>query len=87
MGHLEVLASEALALTLLLSLPALGVSLVVGLLLAIVQAVTQIQEQTLSFLPKLLAVGLVLALAGPALGAELARFTEQLYLGIPALVR
>lgn len=81
------LAAEALALTLVLSLPALAVSVVVGLAIALLQAVTQVQEQTLSFLPKLVAVGLVLVLAGPSLGAELARFTEQLYLAIPTMVR
>lgn len=87
MNPLAELATEALALTLVLSLPALAVSVVVGLVFALLQAVTQVQEQTLSFLPKLVAVGLVLVLAGPTLGAELARFTEQLFLAIPAIVR
>lgn len=81
------LASEALALTLLVSLPALLVSLGVGLVVSLLQAVTQVQEQTLSFVPKLVAVGLVLVLAGPALSGELARFTEQLYRAIPTMVR
>ena len=50
---------------LLLALPALAVSLVVGLIISILQAITSLQEQTLSFVPRLLAVGLVLVLAMP----------------------
>ena len=80
------LAAEALSLTLLVSLPALLVSLVVGLTVSVIQAVTQIQEQTLSFVPKLLAVGLVLMLAGPLLAGEVVRFTAQLFQAIPTMV-
>lgn len=86
-SSLPALAAEALALTLLVSLPALLVSLVVGLAVSIAQAVTQVQEQTLSFVPKLVAVGLVLMLLGPALGGEVVRFTHKLYTAIPQLVR
>ncbi|HWG43763.1 MAG TPA: flagellar biosynthetic protein FliQ [Gemmataceae bacterium] len=50
---------------LLLALPTLGASLLVGLLVSVLQAITSIQEQTLSFVPRLLAVGLVLVLAMP----------------------
>lgn len=87
MGTLSVLAAEALSLTLVLSLPVLAVSLLVGLLISLAQSVTQVQEQTLSFVPKLIAVGLVLILLGPSMGRELARFTERLYRDIPELVR
>lgn len=87
MGSLSTLAAEALALTLVLSLPVLVVSLLVGLAVSIAQSVTQVQEQTLSFVPKLVAVGLVLVLLGPAMGRELARFTDRLYRAIPELVR
>ena len=81
------LAAEALALTLLLSLPALATSLVVGLLVSLFQAVTQLQDQTITFVPKLLAVALVLLLTGPALGAELARFTSHVFLALPETSR
>lgn len=87
MGTLSGLAAEALSLTLVLSLPVLAVSLLVGLLVSLAQAVTQVQEQTLSFVPKLIAVGLVLVLLGPSMGRELGRFTERLYRSIPELVR
>ncbi len=59
------LARDLLYTSLLLALPALAVSLVVGLLVSIFQAVTSIQEHTLSFVPRLLAAGLVLLLMMP----------------------
>lgn len=86
-AELTRLTTEALYLALLLSGPALVASLVVGLSIGVVQAVTQVQEQTLAFVPKLLTVGLVLALVGGALGAELARFSGALFEALPELVR
>ena len=86
-AELTHLTTEALYLALILSGPALLTSLVVGLSLGLVQAVTQVQEQTLSFVPKLVAVGLVLALTGGALSAELARFAQAIFEGLPELVR
>ncbi|MCA9581221.1 MAG: flagellar biosynthesis protein FliQ [Myxococcales bacterium] len=77
------LANEALYLSLLLSLPVLAVSLAVGLSVSVLQAVTQVQEQTLSFVPKLVAVGLALALFGGFMGRELVRFTAGLWNSIP----
>ena len=78
--------TEALWLSLLLSLPTLAASLLVGLGIGIVQAATQLQEQTLSFVPKLVAVALTLALAGGWMGAELVRFTEAAWRSIPLLL-
>lgn len=86
-AELTRLTTEALYLALLLSGPALLVSLVVGLSLGVLQAVTQVQEQTLSFVPKLVTVGLVLALVGGALGAELTRFSAGLFEALPELTR
>ncbi|MCA9532157.1 MAG: type III secretion system export apparatus subunit SctS [Myxococcales bacterium] len=86
-AELTRLTTEALYLALLLSGPALVASLVVGLSIGVVQAVTQVQEQTLAFVPKLVTVGLVLALVGGALGAELARFSGALFEALPELVR
>lgn len=76
------IASRAMWLTLQVSLPILGVSLVVGLLVSIFQAVTQLQEPTLSFIPKILAVVLVIVLAGPWMLNSLLSFTIQLFAGI-----
>lgn len=86
-AELTRLTTEALYLALILSGPALLTSLVVGLSIGLLQAVTQVQEQTLTFVPKLVAVGLVLTLTGGALGAELAGFTRALFEALPELVR
>ena len=80
------LAMQAMELSLKLGLPLMLVGLVVGLVVSIFQAVTQIQEMTLTFIPKILALGLVLAIAGPWMLGELLTYTENLYKGIPGLV-
>jgi flagellar biosynthetic protein FliQ len=72
-------AREALYLSLLVSLPVLGVSLVVGLVFGILQAATQIQEQTLSFVPRLAAVLLTIAIIGSWMGSQILRYTEALW--------
>ncbi len=73
------LAVEALYLVLWVSAPALGVSLLVGLVIGIAQAATQVQESTLAFVPKLVAVALCLAVFGGAIGGELVRFTRSTF--------
>jgi flagellar biosynthetic protein FliQ len=78
-------AREGLLLVLLLSAPPLLASLVVGFVVGVFQAATQIQDQTLGFVPKLIVVMLVLAAMGPVLGAQLVRFTQSLLLAFPAL--
>ena len=72
------LAREALLLMVLASLPPIGASLVVGFLMSLLQATTQLQESTLSVVPKLCAAVLALVIAGPWIGAQLTRFTAQL---------
>lgn len=86
-SELVLLAAETLYLVLLVSAPALGASLVVGFGVGLLQAVTQVQEQTLSFVPKLVAVAVVLVVSGGWMSAELVRFTTGLWTAIPALVR
>jgi flagellar biosynthetic protein FliQ len=86
-ADLTRLLTEALYLVLLVSGPPLLVSLVVGLAVGLLQAMTQVQEQTLTFVPKLLAVGLVVTMLGGWMGAEVVRFTSQLWSSIPALIR
>jgi len=86
-ADLTRLLTEALYLVLLVSGPPLLVSLVVGLAVGLLQAMTQVQEQTLTFVPKLVAVGLVVTVAGGWMGAEVVRFTGQLWAQIPVLVR
>lgn len=77
------LAREALLLMILASLPPVGASLVVGFLMSLVQATTQIQESTLSVVPKLCAAVLALVIAAPWIGGQLTRFTTQLLLALP----
>jgi len=85
-SELTRLTAETLYLVLLVSGPVLLVSLAVGLTVGLLQAVTQVQEQTLSFVPKLVAVALVLALGGGWMGSELVRFTRALWSALPTLV-
>ncbi len=82
---LLALSREALILMVLASLPPIGASLVVGFLMSLFQATTQIQETTLSVVPKLCAAVLALVLAGPWIAAQLARFTTQLLHALPAV--
>lgn len=81
-----MLSAETLYLVLLISMPALLVSLAVGFGLGVLQAVTQVQEQTLTFVPKVVAVALVLVTLGGWMTGELVRFTTDLWMSIPRLV-
>lgn len=76
------IGAKAMWVTLKLSLPILGVSLVVGLLVSIFQAVTQLQEPTLTFIPKILAVVVVIVFAGPWMMNTMLDFTVDLWAGI-----
>jgi flagellar biosynthesis protein FliQ len=76
---------EGLLLVILLSAPPLLASLLVGLVVGMLQTATQVHEQTLMLVPKLLAVGIVTVAMGPALGAQLLRFSHALLLAIPAI--
>lgn len=79
------MAREGLLLAIIVSAPVVLASLVVGLVVSIVQATTQIQEQTLSFAPKLVAVMLALAVAGPWMGAQIVRFTAVIFEAVPRI--
>ena len=80
------LITNGMALTLKISMPLLLVGLVVGLLVSIFQAVTQIQEQTLAFIPKIVAIAAVLVILGPWMLGQVLSYTNDLYQSIPALV-
>jgi flagellar biosynthetic protein FliQ len=80
------LATQAMSLALKISLPLLGVGLVVGVLISIIQAVTSIQEQTLSFIPKVLAMAIVLVVGGPWMLNQLLSYTSDLWTSIPNMV-
>ena len=80
------LATTALTLAFKVALPMLGAGLAVGLLVSIFQAVTQIQEQTLAFIPKVLALAAVLLILGPWMLNQLLAYTADLWGGIPNLI-
>jgi len=74
---LLALGREALLLMVLASLPPIGASLVVGFLMSLFQATTQLQESTLTVVPKLCAAVLALVVAGPWIAGQLTLFTQQ----------
>jgi flagellar biosynthetic protein FliQ len=80
------IAVQAMEVGLKVALPILLVGLVIGLLVSIFQSVTQIQEQSLSFIPKILGLVVVVIVAGPWMLGQLVSWTQQLYTSIPSLV-
>ncbi len=80
------LAVDAMMLALKIGMPILLAGLVVGLVISVFQAVTQIQEQTLTFIPKILATALVVVIAGPWMLDQLVAYAQDLYGAIPRLV-
>lgn len=80
------IAHEALFTMLLVSAPILGVALLVGLLISIFQATTQLQEMTLVFVPKIIAVFVVMIFFGPWMLNIITSFTYNLYASIPSLL-
>ena len=77
------LLRDTMYLTLIISAPMLMIGLVVGLLISLFQAVTQIQEQTLVFVPKIVAMVLALSLALPWLVSQIVQYSTDLIAGIP----
>jgi flagellar biosynthetic protein FliQ len=77
---------QALEVMLVVAAPLLGVALVVGLAVSVLQAITQINENTLSFLPKLLALAATLGIAGPWLLSMLTDFIRDVFLSIPGAI-
>lgn len=77
---------EALKMVLWLSMPMLLTALVVGVLISLFQAVTQIQEMTLTFVPKIIAVFLVLVLSSSWMIEKMVTYTEQVFASIPMLI-
>lgn len=80
LGRAVLVAAEIL-------LPVLLVALIIGVAVSILQAVTQIQEMTLTFAPKLAGIALVLFMMGPWMVGELTDFTREIYALIPTLVQ
>ena len=85
-GSVIDIAVQSILLATKLAAPILGVSLAIGLFVGLIQSATQIQEQTLAFVPKLAGVAIVIVLAGHWMLSELIGFTHQLYAMIPHLI-
>ena len=81
-----LIAQEALEVTMWVCAPILLTALVLGLLIGMLQPATQIQEMTLSFIPKMIGMGAALLIAGPWMLAMLVEFTQGLYERIPFLI-
>lgn len=80
------IATEALLTVLLVSAPVLIASLVVGLSISVFQATTQLQEMTLVFVPKIVAVFIIIIMFGPWMLHIMTSFTSNLYASIPSLL-
>jgi len=80
------LATQAMGLALKVAGPLLLAALVVGVIVSVFQAVTQIQEQSLSLVPKIVAVAVVIVLLGPWMLGQLLSYTAELYNAIPTMV-
>jgi flagellar biosynthetic protein FliQ len=81
------IANEAVKVTLLLSAPMLIVGLIIGLVISIFQAVTQVQEMTLTFVPKIIGVMVALIIALPWMINIIVTYTQNLFNSIPLYIR
>ena len=82
---LSRLTSDAIILVLILSLPSIGLGLLIGLCIALFQALTQIQEQSLTFVPKMIIVMLMLMVTMAWMASQLIAFCQRLWILIPTL--
>lgn len=80
-------AKEAITLTILVAMPMLGLGLIVGLMVSVFQATTSIQEMTLTFVPKIIAVLLGLLYFAPWMLDKLVSFTQKIITNIPLYIR
>lgn len=80
------LMAELFWIGLMICLPVLLVTMIVGLLISILQVVTQVQEMSLTFVPKLIVAAITLVVCGPWMLRQLTHYTSKLWLSIPSLV-
>jgi type III secretion HrpO family protein len=80
-SELTSLSQEALLLSIAVSLPVVGIAALAGLIVAIFQAATQVQDVTIAHLPRLVVVALALALLGPWIGSQIAAFATRVFAG------
>ena len=80
------LTMDAISVAMKVAVPMLMAGLVVGLVVSVFQAVTQIQEQSLSFIPKIVGVAAIVVILGPWMLGQLVSYAQNLYMSIPQLV-
>lgn len=85
-GFVLSLLQNTMMITLLLAGPVLALSLVIGILVSLVQAATQINEATLTFVPKAIGIGLLLVILGSWMMQQMIVFTTQLFNSLPSLI-
>lgn len=81
LGDLTTLSQQALLLSVAVALPVVGAAALIGLVVSVLQAATQIQDHTLGHLPRLLVVVAVLVATGPWIGAQIAEFAVRAFGG------
>lgn len=81
LGDLTSLGQQALLLSVAVALPVVGAAALIGLLVSVLQAATQIQDHTLAHLPRLMVVVAVLVAAGPWIGSQIAEFAVRAFGG------
>ena len=81
------IGQDALTTMLVLAMPMLLVALAIGLLVGVFQAATQINEMTLSFIPKLIGMSVAIAVAGPWMLKVIVNYTQALIINVPAMIR
>ena len=80
-------ARQSIELALMISLPMLGIGLIVGVAVSIIQAATQIQEMTLSFIPKIVSIFVALLISFPWIMDKLVTYTREIFLNFPNYIR
>ncbi len=80
-------ARQAIEVTLIIALPMLGIGMVVGIFVSVIQAATQIQEMTLTMVPKIIAIFLALIIAFPWIMDKMMVYTKNIFLNLPSYIR
>ncbi len=80
-------ARQSIELALIISLPMLGIGLAVGVVISVLQAATQIQEMTLTFIPKIVSIFVALLIAFPWIMDKMITFTRDLFVNLPTYIR
>jgi flagellar biosynthetic protein FliQ len=80
-------ARQAIEVTLIISLPMLGIGMIVGILVSVIQAATQIQEMTLTMVPKIVAIFLALIISFPWIMDKMVTYTRDIFLNLPNYIR